>query len=81
MSYKRPHLFSLLPTEVKLAHIFGVMYNSVSRVLESFRGQTLFKLVMAFSRDFSKIQVPGLWDHGTIGPSRSLGPVLSSPGT
>ena len=36
------------------------------------------------SRDFSNFQVPGLLDllsPGTTGPSRSLGPVLSSPGT
>jgi hypothetical protein len=36
------------------------------------------------SRDFSNFQVPALLDFfspGTTGPSRSLGPVLSSPGT
>ena len=36
------------------------------------------------SRDFTNFQVPELLDFfspGTTGPSRSLGPVLSSPGT
>ena len=44
----------------------------------------LYVLVLAFSRDFSNFQVLGLLDFfspGTTGPSRSLGPVLSGPGT
>ena len=47
-------------------------------------GKYHIALVLALSRDFSNFQVPGLLDFfspGTTGPSRSLGPVLSRPGT
>jgi hypothetical protein len=43
-----------------------------------------YRLGFPLSRDFSDFQVPGLLDFfspGTTGPSGSLGPVPSSPGT
>ena len=76
-----------LRTHKKVWH--GMAQHSTVRYISVYLFQSCFTLItfqlgFPLSRDFSNFNVPGLLDFfspGTTGPSRSLGPVLSHPGT